>query len=143
MYWSRKEYLERKQKFLADCEPQHGQAMFWHVWLMITLTWLAGWAISALLKMKGLGNMPVRYAISFAGSYLIFAGLVRAWANHARADSAQRSGALAQAFSGTYLAACRADCRVFCWRSGGNANEGAHSDHVCAGVANHIFCQVV
>lgn len=90
MYWSRKEYLERKQKFLAGCEPQHGQAMLWHVWLMITLTWLAGWAISALLKMKGLSNMPARYAISFAGSYLIFAGLVRAWANHAQAYPAQR-----------------------------------------------------
>lgn len=71
MYWSRKEYLERKQEFLADCEPQHGQAMFRHVWLMITLTWLAGWAISALLKMKGLGKMPGRHA---AGSYLILPG---------------------------------------------------------------------
>lgn len=72
---------------------------------MITLTWLAGWAISTLLKMKGLGKMPGRYAISFAGSYLIFAGLVRAWANDARADSAQRFGAMVPAFSGTYLAA--------------------------------------
>lgn len=92
MYWSRKEYLERKQKFLADCEPQHGQVMFWHVWLMTTMTWLAGWVISALLKMKGLHNMPVRYAISFAGSYLVFAGLVRAWASYAQAYPMHRSG---------------------------------------------------
>lgn len=84
MYWTRKEFMERKRQFLADCEPHHGGLMFWHLWLISTVTWLSGWGISALLKFNGMLNMPGRYAISFALSYLVFAGLVRLWAGYAQ-----------------------------------------------------------
>ena len=66
MYWTRKEFLEKKERFLTSCEPHHGGLMFWHLWLMCTVTWLSGWGISALLKAQGMLNMPARYAISFS-----------------------------------------------------------------------------
>ncbi|MGY8904370.1 MAG: hypothetical protein ACKVIH_07475 [Burkholderiales bacterium] len=54
--------------------------------MIFGVTWLAGWGFSALLLAAGMGNLALRYAISFALSYPVFILCVRIWADFMRKE---------------------------------------------------------
>jgi FtsH-binding integral membrane protein len=86
--WDRPRYEQEKQKFIESRLAL--RAIWFHTALIFVVTWLAGWFCSYLLLRTGMASMPLRYALSFGFSYLVFMLCVRVWADSlrvARTDS--------------------------------------------------------
>jgi FtsH-binding integral membrane protein len=86
--WDRARYEQEKQKFIESRLAL--RAIWFHTALIFVVTWLAGWFCSYLLLRTGMASMPLRYALSFGFSYLVFMLCVRVWADSlrvARTDS--------------------------------------------------------
>lgn len=63
-----------------------------HAGLIFGVTGFAGWLASKLLLALGMRNMPLRYALAFLLSYLVFALAVRVWSDFMRAERDGASG---------------------------------------------------
>ncbi len=84
MRWDRREYLRRRREFIA--ERGHDQPMLRATTLIFSVTWLFGWACSALLMHAGMRSMPLRYGLAFLASYGVFFLCVRGWCHSVRND---------------------------------------------------------
>jgi hypothetical protein len=82
--WDRERYEREKRNFIAW--RQRFRSVYFHTALIFSLTWLAGWLWSWALLKLGMANMPLRYAISFFLSYVVFVACVRVWADIVRAE---------------------------------------------------------
>lgn len=88
--WDAARYFREKRGFVASRLAL--RAVHLHAGLMFAATWLAGWFMSWLLLRLGLHSMPVRYALAFAFSYLVFMLCVRIWADTLRAERGAGGG---------------------------------------------------
>jgi hypothetical protein len=88
--WDRKRYEQEKRRFIET--RLLFRAIYFHTALMFLVTWLAGWFCSYMLLRSGMGSMPLRYALSFAFSYLVFMLCVRVWADSLRAAHPESRG---------------------------------------------------
>jgi hypothetical protein len=82
--WNPARYEREKRNFIES--RSRFRPLYFHVALIFTLTWLAGWAGSWSLLKLGMESMPLRYGLSFLISYLVFVGCVRVWADFMRAE---------------------------------------------------------
>ncbi|MFC5496486.1 hypothetical protein ACFPOE_02990 [Caenimonas terrae] len=108
--WGQARYEREKRNFIE--RSRQLRPVFFHVALIFGATWLAGWGFSWLLLAFGMTAMPVRYAISFFLSYLVFIGCVRVWADFVSRES---SGSGGGAWDGSAVDLGAADgegCRV-------------------------------
>lgn len=88
--WDAARLAREKRNFVEA--RRNLRPVFFHVTLILTVTWAAGWASSwALLKM-GMSSMPARYAISLFLSYLVFIAAVRVWSDFVKADRRSDGG---------------------------------------------------
>jgi hypothetical protein len=91
--WDRTRYEQEKRRFIES--RLLFRAIYFHTALMFLVTWLAGWFCSYMLLRSGMASMPLRYALSFGFSYLVFMLCVRVWADSLRtADPGSTAGDL-------------------------------------------------
>ena len=81
MTWDRRTERNERHRFVEE-RLQHRKP-FWAVTFIFCALWLTGWACSAVLKAQGMDSMPLRYAISWVVSYVMFFWLVRIWCDYA------------------------------------------------------------
>lgn len=81
MVWDCRTERNERHRFVEE-RLQHRKP-FWVVTFIFCAVWLAGWACSAALKALGMDSMPLRYAISWVVSYLMFFWFVRIWCDYA------------------------------------------------------------
>jgi hypothetical protein len=79
--WDWRTERNARHRFVEE-RLQHRKP-FWAVTFIFCAVWLTGWACSAVLKAQGMDSMPLRYAISWVVSYLMFFWLVRIWCDYA------------------------------------------------------------
>jgi len=90
--WDRARYEREKRNFVESRLLL--RAIYFHTVLIFLATWLAGWFCSYMLLRTGMASMPLRYALSFGFSYLVFMLCVRVWADTLRvARPGEGSGA--------------------------------------------------
>lgn len=77
MTWDWRTERNERHRFVEE-RLQHRKP-FWAVTFIFCAVWLAGWACSAVLTAQGMDSMPLRYAISWVASYLMFFWFVRIW----------------------------------------------------------------
>ena len=88
--WDPARYEREKRNFIES--RSRLRPLYFHVALIFTLTWLAGWACSWALLKFDVGSMPLRYGLSFLLAYLVFVGCVRVWADFMRAERSGSDG---------------------------------------------------
>jgi hypothetical protein len=77
MAWDRGDYQRERQNYIAA--TQRREPMLLVSTLIFTMTWLAGWGVSALLLWGGMASMPLRYGLGFLLAYGVFFACVRLW----------------------------------------------------------------
>ena len=82
--WTAAEYERRKRRFVEG--RLFHRSVYLHASLIFIGTFLTGWVCSWALLTLGVRSMPLRYAISFVGSYAVFLLLVRLWAGFMHKD---------------------------------------------------------
>ena len=82
--WDRARYEREKRNFVESRLLL--RVVYFHTALMFLVTWLAGWFCSYMLLRLGMASMPLRYALSFGFSYLVFMLCVRVWSDFLRAS---------------------------------------------------------
>jgi hypothetical protein len=75
--WDEREYRRQRSAFVANRGEFHPLGLA--TTLIFGATWLSGWLFSTLLYHGGVKSMPLRYALAFLCSYLVFFGCVRVW----------------------------------------------------------------
>jgi hypothetical protein len=80
--WDRARYERERRNFIES--RLMFRAIYFHTALIFLATWLAGWFCSYMLLRSGMASMPLRYALSFGFSYLVFMLCVRVWADSLR-----------------------------------------------------------
>ncbi|MGZ5194191.1 MAG: hypothetical protein ACXWJM_02270 [Ramlibacter sp.] len=88
--WDRARHEREKRNFIET--RLLFRAIYFHTALMFLVTWLAGWFCSYMLLRSGMASMPLRYALSFGFSYLVFMLCVRVWADSLRAAHSRDVG---------------------------------------------------
>ena len=88
--WDRARYEREKRNFIET--RQLFRAIYFHTALIFLVTWLAGWFCSYMLLRSGMASMPLRYALSFGFSYLVFMLCVRVWADSLRVTHSADAG---------------------------------------------------
>ncbi|MBI2768332.1 MAG: hypothetical protein HYX47_01805 [Burkholderiales bacterium] len=80
--WDRARYEREKRGFIES--RLRTRSVNFHAALIFAVTWLAGWLVSWALLKLGMISMPLRYAISFSFSYVVFVACVRIWSDFMR-----------------------------------------------------------
>ena len=88
--WDRARYEREKRNFVES--RLRFRSVYLHTALIFTITWLAGWLCSWTLLYLGVGNMALRYGLSFCFSYLAFVVCVRVWADFMRVERGKSDG---------------------------------------------------
>jgi hypothetical protein len=83
-YGDAAQYQREKRSFIAS--RLLWRFVYFHAALIFAATWLAGWLASWALLKLGMTSMPLRYALAFIASYLVFMLCVRVWADFMRSE---------------------------------------------------------
>jgi hypothetical protein len=88
--WDRVRLHKEKKAFVQ--QRIDNRSVGWHLTLIIIITWLAAWLVSALLLHVGrVTSLPWRYAMAFLFAYLVFFSCARVWAGAMVRDGARSS----------------------------------------------------